>query len=524
MRKQPYPVALLGGVNTSLDPVFLMDRESSKIENVRLHKGLVKKGRGSQLFGTAANTSLPLDGAVVDISSFIMYSGDANRVISTENYSYRYSSSNGGTYTKLNANNAWTGGLSNRFTTISTFTANGNDAFVITNGVDSIFTWDGGLASDFTALGGWANITCKALTSFASRLVAGYTTESNIANPRRVRWSTAGNIANTNGTGSGFVDLVETADNVVKLVVLQNRLFVFKETSLWELVHVGGSTVFQPSVLMKGVGCAAPGGVVETGDAVVFYSDHDIYMFDGGSLTSIGNNVREGLFNRELREVNEDYISRTCSLYNKSMKKVIFSLPGRDESIPTKQYTYDLALGEWVARTKEVTAYGEFRAATSVSWDDLVGDWANLVGIWSDLSGSADPSSLLEAEPGARLLLMGDSNGYVYIDTGKIYSNDYMCYDSKDFVLGYSHRWIELFVEYLGDPSNVSFSLDSGNSWSPAGNLSTANNWSTFRLPLNVSGSKIRFRFESSSNRFELKYFVPYYIPRSRVANVATGA
>ena len=47
MKRQPYPVAqLTGGLDVSVDAIFLVDKASPYLRNVRFDKGLVKKGVG----------------------------------------------------------------------------------------------------------------------------------------------------------------------------------------------------------------------------------------------------------------------------------------------------------------------------------------------------------------------------------------------------------------------------------------------------------------------------------------------
>ena len=53
MKRQPYPVAqLTGGLDVSVDAVFLVDKSSPYLRNVRFDKGLIKKGLGWVAFGT----------------------------------------------------------------------------------------------------------------------------------------------------------------------------------------------------------------------------------------------------------------------------------------------------------------------------------------------------------------------------------------------------------------------------------------------------------------------------------------
>ena len=75
MKKQPYPVAqLTGGLDVSVDGVFLVDKNSPYLRNVRFDKGLIRKGLGWVQFGTG----LPLDGTPILIDTFPTADGTKN--------------------------------------------------------------------------------------------------------------------------------------------------------------------------------------------------------------------------------------------------------------------------------------------------------------------------------------------------------------------------------------------------------------------------------------------------------------
>jgi len=96
MRRQAYPVAgLTGGLDVSVDAVFLTDKSSPNLRNVWFDKGLVRKGLGWAAFGSG----LPLAGTVMLIDTFPMQSGTLHYLFATVDWVYRY---NGTSYDKKN--------------------------------------------------------------------------------------------------------------------------------------------------------------------------------------------------------------------------------------------------------------------------------------------------------------------------------------------------------------------------------------------------------------------------------------
>lgn len=507
MRKKPYPIQqLTGGLNVSVDPVFLADTASPNLKNVYFDKGLVKKDYSIPTFGSG----LPLaGGSVMNIDNFVLYDGTIFTLVFTKTKAYYIKSDL--SYGDLSGAFSWTGTLDNQFTGVASFDSTGADQYIVTNGKDNIKKWSGNVGSSFTDLLGWSagNVQAKSLANFASRLVAGYTIESGNYCPRRVRWSASGNIEDITSTGSGFVDLVDTPDKVVALVPFKGNLFVFKERSIWNLQYVGGNQIFLPVPVIDGIGSFSVNGISKMPETIGFYDDNDIYTFDAISTPqSLGIQIRDMLF-KSNASVNNALANRSCSTYRTDLESFVFSMVPIGGTIPSIMLMYDTVYGSWLQRIRECTALGYYQSLPGVTWSSLANTWSAATKIWMD-------QTLPAAVP---FMLIGDSLGNIYQDDRVTQDTSYACYETKDFVFEHSARWAELRMQLKGlqaGSCDVSYSIDSGASWSMVRRYNLQSDWTDYTFPLNKTCQRMRFRIETYANDFQIKWIEPWYIPRKR--------
>lgn len=500
MRRQPYPVAkITGGLDISLDPVFLVDKSSPNLYCARIQKGLIRK----DLDFTNLGSVLPLDGCVMLIDSFTLYDGSRLHLFVTTDWVYQLSS---GTYTKRNSTAQFTGDLDDRFTATSILDPTGADMYVLTNGKDAIMKWDG--SGDFEVFGGGTSYYAKAVGTFQNRIIQGNTTEGGVICPKRVRWSAVGAPEDYTNTGSGFVDLVDTPDNVVAFAALKGKFYVFKETSIWEMIYAGGPRYFDFTIRVANVGCIATNAISSTKERIVFIGGEDIYVFDGYNVTPIGEQIRLQLFGIETAIMNSTKANRCCSAYVQDLKEYWLAVPVQGD-IPNKLYKYSIDNKCWIPREKEVTAFGFYRAAAGneeVTWEDDVGLWSADTEIWLS-SGVAT---------GAITTVIGMSDGYVKEDNRVTKSSDAFVFETKDWYFAHAERWIGFRVQAKGGPFYFSYSTDEGDSWSAPMLLAVSTDFTEYEIPLNLTSQHIRCKLETSETDFDIKWIEPWYIPRER--------
>lgn len=520
MRKQPYPVAqITGGLDVSVDPVFLTDKASPNLQNIHLDKNLVKKQLGWRHFSANSNNA-PLTGTVLWMDSFPMASGTTHALFVTEDYVYRYNASND-TFVVKSAANLFTGNEEDGFCGAPALDAAGNEVYLLTNGKDTIKYWTGdspttaNFANFATGANGWANYIAGEVVYYKSRLVAGNMIEGGTASPRRVRWSIAGNIANTTagGAGGGFVELAETSDWITCFAIMKDKLFIIKERSIWELEYVGGTEIFSPVIRVEGVGSYSPSSVIVLDEEMILYGSDNFYLFDGFSLKPIGDQIYPLLYEAESRIVNAGLASKAAAAYIEELKVYMISLVHKDKTIPDLVFRYDFDLDAWTKEVKEITAIGYFDISEYTTWNDLTDTWANQTWTWLDR----------DLPPGAPTTLIGDSSGEIYEDDRLNKSTDYMCYETKDFIFAHACRWVEfrMLIKYGG--FRVSYSLDSGATWSNPREFASQSDWAELMLPLNVTSRKIRFKIETEEEDLWIKWLEPWYIPRAKSKELTLG-
>ena len=112
----------------------------------------------------------------------------------------------------------------------------------------------------------------------------------------RVQWSARAlysDWATTTGHG-GFLDLYDgTVDNITGGKVLNDRLVVYRNSSITDLVETGDDTApFLPQGRAYGIGCLAPWTLCNAGQFHIFLAnDYNVYVWDGSKLTPIGTPI-----------------------------------------------------------------------------------------------------------------------------------------------------------------------------------------------------------------------------------------
>ena len=641
MRKKPYPITqLTGGLNTSLDPLFIKDSESPNVQMGRISKGLLKKNYGYASFETikdnlVVNGTMELDANWSDVGTpttnersseqansgtysrkftvdaiaegiksdtyttvagttytVVLYiypddsttatvkvrRGDDGAFAKTENVTgmtqdawnevtFTVTDSTGGSgayiqvasgalnsgtwyvddvdvqdtarvmdmgvYSKLSGTDtliALTLRQAVRYNTTTSvfddidggqvftgdednifYTAHFADEYIITNGNDAVYKYDG---TTFDVLGGLAApdtvITAKYVVSFYNHLLLLHTTEAGTACSVRVRWSDTGNAEEWDDTDAtttcGYFDLTDTSGAITGCKVLEDRLFVFKKDSIWEVYHVGGTDVFKARLIINGVGTEAGKTIQVIGENLLFMGSDNFYSFDGNILTPIGDALVNDYFLLGEHVVNAGKLNRAVSAKITSMGVYFVGLATTGDD-PTILLEYDLKNNAWHKRDKSLTALGFVALSNRTTWNDFSGTWNNASGTWDSYQSSIN----------APFLLVGQSSGVVQKNDAAQSSLSLFTYETKDLVLAHAARLTDF--RFVGKGSNVyvSYSTDSGLSWSDEDLVTLQSDHLTEKIVwLNKTCRKIRFRFRTYATSVELQYIEPWYIPRQR--------
>ena len=110
-----------------------------------------------------------------------------------------------------------------------------------------------------------------------------------VLQPQQIRWSDTGKLETSwsvTGTGgAGFVLLLDTSDFNVRMALMGEVMIVYQQRSIWGIIFVGGSAIFDPRVLVQSVGLLAPGLLVSYRNVHYFVgNDFNVYEYFGGGV------------------------------------------------------------------------------------------------------------------------------------------------------------------------------------------------------------------------------------------------
>lgn len=497
-RAKPYPVAqLTKGLDVSLDAMFLTDVASPNLDLVRFHKGIVKKDLGFTSFDGISERCMLID-------TYYQVDGDEYMLLASVDHCYKYDESTS-VWVKVSTDPgpAFTGAEDDMF-----WSTTMNDIFIITNGKDTMQKWD---STTWANLGGWSSRVAKYLQPFYNHLVGGYTVESGTTCPRRLRWSVIGDPEDDTGSGSGFADLNDTVDFITALALLSDRLFVFKERSIWEVLHIGGTDVFKPRLVIDGIGTYAGQSVISLGSELIFFGTDGIYLFDGANVEPVGEPVFPILYETGEKIIDSTKLNRSPAVYIEETGDYVVVLPTSTSlGEPELVIKYNLLDKSFSKRTKATTCFGLYSAQQYTTWAAATSAWNS--GDW------AIPWRQQQLPPGAPTTLYGQSDGTVELDNRVTKSTGLFTWESKDFMLGHASRWTEIRFRAKGDAFDVSYSTDQGRSWSSEVTLTPdSNDFTEVSLTdLNVTSQTLRIRARTYNEDIEIVWVEPWYIPRAR--------
>lgn len=493
MRRKPYPAAkLTGGLNKNLDGLFLTDIESPELDIVRFHKGIVKKDYGFASFANVSSERAML------IYNYLQTDGDEYLILMTDDAAYQLSS---GSWSMITSSDIFTGDGDDMF-----YATTMENLFIVTNGNDAIQEWNG---SAWATLSGLASVTAKFVEQFYNHLIIANTVESGTAHPMRIKWSIVGDPETYTGTGSGFIDIEDTQDHITGLKTLGDKLFVFKQSSIWEVIHIGGTDVFDLRLISDSVGTYAGRSIVSTGTVLIFFGADGIYLFDGLNVEKISDPLFTYLFETGQHVINNSKLNRAHAIYYKQFEEYILVLPTVDNE-PDLIIKYSIRDKNFTKRTRECTCLGYYKDTGGFT------PWSSATGTWT--GGSWDIPWKEGALPkGADTILYGNSSGTVVRDNRGTDSSELMVWQSKDFVFAHNVRWREIRIVAQGDAFDLSYSIDQGLSWSDEVTLTPQSNYfSELSYFINITSMRLRIRIRSYNADVQIKWVEPWYIERQR--------
>ncbi len=257
---------------------------------------------------------------------------------------------------------------------------------VCDGGLSNIQRWAGKFEdtfNDVVGAGGYHDgTTHRALQvgTFKTRLILlsplTFSSSSNawLTSKQRVQWPVISKLQTWIGTGSGFVDLVDTGGENVWSSPLGSNYIIYQNNSIWDLGYVGGTRIFDPKPVIPNLGLLAYHLMVNHGNIHYFVgSDYNVYSYYGGTIKQkIGDKIARFL-QEDLDPVFQNRGWMVVGGQNRWLH--IFIVPNGSVYI-TKAYIMNLTTGAWSVRDYS-NVFGANDGITAVS---LVGSQTFVTG------------------------------------------------------------------------------------------------------------------------------------------------
>jgi hypothetical protein len=385
-----------------------------------------------------------------------------------------------------------------------------DDKLLMTNYADNIQSWDGSALACVELAGSPSRCSCmrKYKTYFVLGNVYGVT-----HTPQRIQWSDTGDEEEWTDGNAGYLDLMEGVDWVTGMEILNDKFIVFKERSIYAGYLVETEDVYEFDLKIQGIGAPAGACIVNLGDEIIFMGWDNIYAFNGITVETIGDNVKDEIFNR----INPTNIYNSHAHIVEELDEIHFFVPIATGDYPTEVFIFNYSKRCWTRDTRtNITRCGYYTVQATKTWDLLEGTWDDQGFKWDD-------RALLATAPSN---LLGDSDGNIFEwDYSKnadnaVAFNAYV--DTKDFVMDQwdIHKyWMRLDFVCSGNSVDLYYSIDEGTSWvliEAAHSLTSA--YDTHHVDFRVSSEKIRFRFRNESvETFSLRTYTIYLTSGGRL-------
>lgn len=351
--------------------------------------------------------------------------------------------------------------------------------FVFSQGIDNCLYLD-----STVALLQRVSADCPAAlygTIYGDRLVLGYTLESSVSYPYRIRWSASLNYDDWTGTGSGFNDLVDDPYDITGLSVASNICVVYKTYSISHMTRTGN--VLEPfdfKARVPGIGSYIPGILISIGDADILAGSDNFYSYDTRAIKAIGDDVKDDFINA----INPTYSGVGHALVIEEVDEVEFYYPTIDNTVPNKVLVWNYDMNCWASEWDvRATASGYATQSVTESWDGDSASWDSDATEWDDVT--------LLSNKALNMLANGTSlyawNPNSSTDDGVYFNFEWQ---TKDIAIGsYSEvSTYRVIAEYYAQTDvnlKCSISVNGGDSWTDE-----------LTIAINPSSNKKRAKFD----------------------------
>ncbi len=258
---------------------------------------------------------------------------------------------------------------------------------VVTNGVDPVLRWDGGLDVDETLreLEGSPPIA-KYVSFFGSKgfahTILSWLVDGVDNYPQKIEFSNSG--YPTEWDSIAYYNFFDTQDEIVGIRALQTRMILYKKESMTEMwVNVTGGNddpIDYNENKIRDIGTPSIRTVHDFGSYHIFLGWDNVYLFDGVAVTPIGTD----LINTMIKESNRAYLDIAFALPILSEYLYCLFIPTGDNTYCDKCFVYNYRQKFWTIWDLSHTIDDDLKAImvsqgytykeTSPIWSSLVSD------------------------------------------------------------------------------------------------------------------------------------------------------
>jgi hypothetical protein len=370
--------------------------------------------------------------------------------------------------------------------------------WIYTNGIDPIGRYSGS-GSATTLISSWpsgvTSLTARQCLQFKDHLHLFDVSENGNRYPTRVRWSDTGVPDDFVNGNASYQDL-RGGDWIQRAVLMgADAVAVLKERSIWLGRATGDSSVFVYQQQVPGLGVMAGRTAKYIRGRVVFLGWDDVYTFDGIGYEPIGGTIRRELF----KIINIEQIARAFAIVNDDDNEYWLCLPASGKTYAYDAFVYNYEMNKWVGRWQFADAFqcaNWYQKQESVTIGELSGTIGQQTWRFGDKRGFAD----------APVTVFADKDGYAFVYDKLVYNDDSATaidawWSTKDFqftALKSRQLILGLDVYYTGGTLAVSYSTDSGVTWSTATTLAAQSGYDVAHIYWKLDCSQVRFRFRNN--------------------------
>ena len=375
--------------------------------------------------------------------------------------------------------------------------------FIFTNGVDTPWKYDG---TNVQPLGGSPPV-CRTLGEFHGFLILGNTEDGQGSHPQRLQNSDLDNPEEWVKGLSGFVDLVDTEDQVLDMDQLGPWLIIYRHTSVMRRSYIGDlNQLFFDEYTLQGVGVETTGCVAPTGNSHFFFGDQGFFMYQGGyDVESVGEKIFDSVFGVS-GDFNDVLSAQSFCFYVAELDEVwIFYPTTSSKGFCDKLLRFNPGDDSWHIRhfADEVVGFGFIEATGGRTWLEATEAWQDDTLPWNARANTEQsPQTILCDAVNTRTLL------YDYNQPNDAGVPISWKYDTKDFISPpYLLRLDGFSVRGTGNNVLIQCSTDTGDTWETLGTVDFGLTFTTQKVTKQVVADQIRFRLSGTDPNFSMDWY-----------------